>query len=225
MMFHQSGAAFHPITVVHVDNAIYGLDLGMMDVATDHAVVAFFLAIGSEIPFKFKYEIYSLFHAMFEIAAQAPVTQTQPAPYRVETAVEIQHKVIGLVAQETEPGRQARDAIKHVTVRDKITPAVCTYMFHLIRYLNQTKRYAKRDHGTQKLIMIACYEYHPGATFGMTQYAPDHVGMALAPAPFVLLYLPGIYHIPNQIQSVAGVMFEKIVETIGLTITGAQMYI
>jgi hypothetical protein len=73
--------------------------------------------------------------------------------------------------------------------------------------------------------MISGYEDYPGAAFGMSQDATDHVGMALAPAPFVLLYLPCIYHISHQIQGVARVMFEEIIEPIGLAITGAQMYI
>lgn len=73
--------------------------------------------------------------------------------------------------------------------------------------------------------MVSCYEYDSGATFGMTQDAPDHIGMALAPAPFVLLYLPGVYDVTHQIQGIARVMFEEIVEPISLAIAGAQMHV
>jgi hypothetical protein len=71
--------------------------------------------------------------------------------------------------------------------------------------------------------VIACYEYDSGAAFGMTQYSANHVGMALFPAPFVLLYLPGINDITHKIQCIAGVVLEKVIETIRLTIFGSKM--
>ena len=73
--------------------------------------------------------------------------------------------------------------------------------------------------------MVSCYEYHPGATFGMAQDATHHVGMALAPAPLVLLDLPGVYDVAYQIQSIARVMFKEIVESISLAVAGSQMHV
>ena len=46
-VFHQRGAALYPVTVVHVAYTIYGLDLGSMDVTTDHAIVSTFATIPS----------------------------------------------------------------------------------------------------------------------------------------------------------------------------------
>lgn len=111
----------------------------MMYVTTDHPVVAFFLAIGSEIAFKLKYEIHGFFHTVFEITTKTPIAQAQPAAYSIETAVEIQHEVVGLVTQETEPRCQARDAVEHVTVCDQIAPTIGTLVFHLVRDLDQAK--------------------------------------------------------------------------------------
>jgi hypothetical protein len=45
----------------------------------------------------------------------------------------------------------------------------------------------------------------------MPQYAANHIGMALFPAPFVLLYAPHIQYVPYQVQGFAGVVFEKVV--------------
>jgi hypothetical protein len=73
--------------------------------------------------------------------------------------------------------------------------------------------------------MITCYENHSGAAFGMTQYAANHVGMALFPAPFILLYLPCVDDIAHEIKGVTGVMFEEIVEPIGLAVSSAQMHV
>jgi hypothetical protein len=71
--------------------------------------------------------------------------------------------------------------------------------------------------------VITCYEYHTGSALGMTQYSAHNIGVTLFPAPFVLLYFPGIDNIAHQIQCVTGVVFEKVVETIGLTIFGSKM--
>jgi hypothetical protein len=53
----------------------------------------------------------------------------------------------------------------------------------------------------------------------------DYIGMALFPAPLVLLYLPSVYDIAHHIQCVAGIVFEKIVELFSLAIFGSKVYI
>jgi hypothetical protein len=73
--------------------------------------------------------------------------------------------------------------------------------------------------------MIACYIDYPCATFGMTKNTADHIGMALLPAPLVLLYAPGIYYVPHKIQGLAGVVLEKVVEFFCLAISSTKMYI
>jgi hypothetical protein len=49
--------------------------------------------------------------------------------------------------------------------------------------------------------------------------------MALFPSPLVALHLPTIDDVAYQIQGVAGVVFEKVVECFGFTVTCAKMYI
>jgi TRAP-type mannitol/chloroaromatic compound transport system permease small subunit len=73
--------------------------------------------------------------------------------------------------------------------------------------------------------VIAGNEYHSSATLGMTQYSAYYIGVALFPAPFVLLYLPGVNDITHKIQCIAGVVLEKVIETICLTIFGTKMNI
>jgi hypothetical protein len=73
--------------------------------------------------------------------------------------------------------------------------------------------------------MIASYVDHSGATLGMTQNSAHNIGVTLLPAPLVLLYLPGVYDVAHQIQGFAAVVFKKIVELVGLTISGTQMNI
>ena len=73
--------------------------------------------------------------------------------------------------------------------------------------------------------MIAGYEHHPGAAFGMAQHPADHVGMALFPTPFVALYLPSVDNVTHQIQGIAGVVLEEIVEGFGFAVSGAEMHV
>jgi hypothetical protein len=49
--------------------------------------------------------------------------------------------------------------------------------------------------------------------------------MALLPAPLVLLYAPGIDNVSHKIQGLAGVVLEKVVEFLCLTVSGTKMYI
>ena len=71
--------------------------------------------------------------------------------------------------------------------------------------------------------MIAGYEHHPGTTLGMAQDASHHVGMALFPPPFVALDLPSVDDVTYQIQGIAGVVLEEIVEGFGFAVSGAEM--
>jgi hypothetical protein len=73
--------------------------------------------------------------------------------------------------------------------------------------------------------VIARYEHHPSTTLGMTQDPAYHIGMTLPPTPLVLLYLPSVYDIAYQVQGVAGVMFEEVVEPICLAVSGAEMHV
>ena len=73
--------------------------------------------------------------------------------------------------------------------------------------------------------MIAGHINNSSATLGMTKNSAHHVGMALFPTPFVLLYAPGIYYVSHKIQGFAGVVLEKVVEFLCLTVSGTKMYI
>jgi hypothetical protein len=47
----------------------------------------------------------------------------------------------------------------------------------------------------------------------------------LFPAPFVLFDFPSIYYVSHKIQRFTSVVFEKVVETIRLAISGAEVAI
>jgi hypothetical protein len=69
--------------------------------------------------------------------------------------------------------------------------------------------------------MVAQNINDPGSSFGMTQHTPHHIGMTLSPAPLVLFYFPSINYVTHKIQSVTGIVFQKIIECFGLAILSA----
>jgi hypothetical protein len=71
--------------------------------------------------------------------------------------------------------------------------------------------------------VIACYEHHTGATFGMPQYSAYYIGMTLFPSPFVLLDFPRINDIAYKVESIARVVLEKIIELFRLAVFCTQV--
>lgn len=84
-------------------------------------------------------------------------------------------------------------------------------MIGLVHDAHTTKRDTVGYHGSQELIVIAGHEYDLGTALGMTQDPAYHVGVALTPAPSVLLDFPGIYDVSHQIELIRGVVLEEVV--------------
>lgn len=106
-------------------------------------------------------------------------------------------------------------------MRDQVSQAVGALMITLVHDVDFAKRDAVGYHGTQELVMIARNKGHWCSAFGMSQDPAHYVGMALAPPPAILLYLPGIDYVAHEIEMLAGVVLEEIVQEIGLAIPGA----
>jgi hypothetical protein len=66
----------------------------MMYVSADHSIEATLLAVRGQVAFKLKHKVHGFFHTIFQIPTQAPVTKTQPMSDPVESAVQVQHKII-----------------------------------------------------------------------------------------------------------------------------------
>ena len=162
---------------------------------------------------------------MFEIFGQAPVTQAETMPPAIERGVESQHHIIGPIAQHGKPGSQAGDTIKQITVYHEISLTVRTPMIGLVYYLYTTKRHAQGYHGSQELVVIAYHIYHSRASPGMCEYPAYDIGMALPPAQFILLNFPAIYDIAHEIQGVAGMVFEEVIELFGLAVFDTEMHV
>lgn len=220
-VLHQRGAALDPVTVVHVAYAVDVADLRGVDVSADDTIITFFPAVAGQGALEFKHEIHGAFDSVLEISAEAPVAKPQPVPDPVVATVQHQHEIIGTISQETQPRCQARDAIKHISVCDEISEAICTAMFGMINDADASKRHAQGYHGPQELIVIARDVGHCSAAAGNGEYPAYDIGMTLAPAQPVLLCFPAINDVTHEIEMVTGVVFEEIIELAGLAIARA----
>jgi hypothetical protein len=98
-------------------------------------------------------------------------------------------------------------------------------MIGLVHYFDASKSHAQGYEGTQELVVIARHVHHARASPGVREYAPYHVGMALPPAQSVLLYFPAIYDITYEIQGIAGIVFEEVIELFGLAVFDTEMHV
>jgi hypothetical protein len=98
-------------------------------------------------------------------------------------------------------------------------------VFGLIDHFHHAKSYAIGYEWSQELVVVAGHIDYSGATLGMTQDSTDHIGMALFPTPFVLLYLPGVDDVTHKIKCFAGVVFEKVVELFSLAVLGTKVHV
>jgi hypothetical protein len=61
---------------------------------------------------------------------------------------------------------------------------------------------------------------YSGTSLCMAKDSTNYIGMTLLPTPFVLSNLPSIDNITNKVESITAIMFEKIIQSISLTISG-----
>jgi hypothetical protein len=66
--------------------------------------------------------------------------------------------------------------------------------------------------------MITCYENYTGTTLGVSQYSAYYVSVTLFPSPFILLYFPRIDDVTDEVESIARIVLEKIIELFRLAV-------
>ncbi len=115
----QGGAAFHPVAVVAVEDAVDVADLGLVDVPAHHA-------IGAAAPGLRRHRVLELAHIadrvldlVLEEGGERPVRIAEPQPRLVEPVIEDEGGAIGAIAQEGEPVRVAHHAVEIVAVDDQ----------------------------------------------------------------------------------------------------------
>ena len=115
----QRGAAFDPVAVVAVEDAVDVADLGLVDVAADHAVDAAPARLAGHRVLEVADELDGVLDLVLQVGRQRPVGQAEPRRRPVEPGVEPQRTRVGPVAEDGEPRGVAHDAVELVAVDDQ----------------------------------------------------------------------------------------------------------
>src|ERR1700743_588446 len=98
LMLDQRGAAFDPVAVVAVGDAVDLADVGVVDVAADGAVDMMTASLLGQHGFECTDELDRVLNLVLEIGRQRPIRQVQLAPDRVEPDIDHDLGNIGIVA-------------------------------------------------------------------------------------------------------------------------------
>jgi hypothetical protein len=98
-------------------------------------------------------------------------------------------------------------------------------VFSLIADFYQTKGYPIGNQWPKEFVVITSNINNTSTTLGMSQYSSNDIGVRLFPSQFVLLNLPPIDDIANEIKSFAAMVLEKIIKSLSLAVFGSKVNI
>lgn len=210
-MFDQGCAAFHPVTVIHVCNAVHVLDSRRVYVPAYDTIVAFGFAVVDQEPFKVHHIAYGLLGILFDPGTHAPVTETQLLPYPSMQVVEPDQEIIQPVTYVHDELARCccHQTVKHVAMYHEIAPPIQPPMilsvgkFHIANGRNMFEPW------TNGFVVIACDVVYLGVSFGCGEQPSQHVAVSLWPIP-AALQSPSVNDVPHEIQSFTGVMLEEM---------------
>ena len=126
LVLGERGAAFNPVAAIHVADAMFVADGGVVDMAADHAVGA----VTPRFARKRLFERADIIHRVLDLQLrplrQRPVGDAEHAAEEVDEAVHLDGEIVGLVAEMGEPARVLHHEIEDVAVDDEVALAVDT---------------------------------------------------------------------------------------------------
>src|ERR1043166_1884980 len=97
-MLDSCGAAFHPVSAVHVDQAVDGADHRVVNMPANHTIDLLPASLRAQRLLEFADEIDGILDLELDPARQRPVGQAEQAPGAVEIGIERDREVVGVVA-------------------------------------------------------------------------------------------------------------------------------
>ena len=216
----QRRAAFDPVAVVAVEDAVDVADLGVVDVAADHAIDAAPARLVGHGVLVVGDELHGVLDLVLQERRQRPVGQAEPAAAPVEPGVEAQRRAVGPVAQDGEPARVADDAVELVAVDHQQLAAVRRLVDRLV--LDPHVAEGELAVLPRRLVVVAGDVDDVGALARLAHDLLHHVVVALRPVP-PALQAPAVDDVADQVQMLALVLLEEVEQQLGLATARSEM--
>jgi hypothetical protein len=221
-MFDQSRAAFDPVAIVAVEDAVDRPDFGGVDMATDDAVGAAAASFAHDSLLEIRDELHGALDLALEVCRERPVRHAEGAAQAVKNAIEAQRQVVGSVAETSEPLRITDHAVELVAVKNQIASAVQPYVDGLVADRDAAETQVVEV--AEVFIMVAGDVDDPGALAGLAQDLLDDIVVQLIPVP-VLAERPVIDKVADDVETAAVGGAEKIEKETRLRPPRSQMYV
>ncbi len=199
-MLDQRRQALDPVAVVAVQHTFDLADLGVVDVAADHALHAAPSSFTGHRGLEVADVAHRPLDLELEVARQAPVRQAQPRAQRIEGAVDLQRELVGRIAEVGQPLGALDHPVEQVAMRDPQPPAVGRDVHAVLHHVDAAE--VVLHVAPRELVVVAGHEDHARALAGLAQDLLHHVVVALRPVP-AAPQLPAVDDVTDQVQRLA----------------------
>ena len=219
-MFHQRGAAFHPVAAVQIVNVVNFLDLRAMNVTANYAVRLMAARHRGQSIFVFSDELHGGLGLEFQIRRERPVTKTQRAPQPVEPKIKVENPVVKMRAELFEQVIEVREAVRLMAVDDEIFFSVGGGVHHLARDGDAAESHPKKL--LDEFVVVAGNVNHLGLLAAFAeQFLDEHV-VVIAPKPAELQF-PPVNEIADEVEIFAVHDAEKFQQRVHLRVPRAEV--
>jgi len=150
---------------------------------------------------------------VLEVSRERPVLQTQARTQTVEVAVELECEFVQPVAHMGQPFGALDHTIEEVAMHHPQTLPGGGHMHRFFLHLHTAK--GMPDKCTGKFIVVARHVDHATTFAGASQQLLHHIVVALRPEP-APAQLPAVHDIAHQVQDLARMVLEEILQGVGL---------
>ena len=220
-IFHQSCAAFHPITSVIIVNCADFPDGCAMNMAAHCAICRICTRIADGCFFEFANEVEHILHAAFDIGAERPITKTDQAPCQIDGAVASQKQSVANITDVPKPAEVLHHRVKFVSMKHQDASAVGR---QVDRVLLDRDASIIAQVAAHMLIVVTGDVNYFGAFSALAKELLDDIVVFLRPEN-ALLQRENIDQISHYIQRLEVILPEKIKQRFRLAVFVAEVNI
>ena len=219
-IFNQSRATFNPIPAIQVVHTSDHFRLGPMDVAADDAISVLATRHGGKRIFIIRDKFDGGFGLGFQVSGQRPVTKTAGPAQAVEIQIQVEDPVVKMRTQLFQQMIEVREAIRLMTVDDKVFFPIGRGMDHLMRHDHAAEPHPGKL--VNELIMVAGDIDDLGLLAAFAQQFLDEHVVVVAPEPAEFQF-PAVDQIPDNVEVFAVHDAQEFQQLLHAGVLGAEM--